>query len=386
MPEPSTYERQQWLHLTGHRERPTARTMHAIGDGVASAFRGAGHGASRLAARYPAVRRAQQEAAGVARAVGDKVPDRATDLGKQWVVAGLDGATRAVSKVSRAGLSPERVVKKHQNLGHPVTSLSDIRDIDLEQVDKVRGRFTDLLYSVPAALSGGGAALVISGGEIAGTFSGGALAAPGFGAIAGALAADAAVVTGLSSRAVGTVAMTYGYDPEDPAEKLFILSVINAGTALTAAGKAAAMRDLSRVSQALFRKATWVVLEESVIAQVYQRAAVAMTGRFTKKALGKFVPVAGVVLGASLNYATLDSIVDAANIAYRRRFLLEKYPQLADSHEQGDWLQDAEIVTDVDPGDSDIDDVFSVLTELEDLGVDTEEPHEPVASTGPETV
>ncbi|WP_415136991.1 hypothetical protein [Microbacterium sp.] len=31
-----------------------------------------------------------------------------------------------------------------------------------------------------------------------------------------------------------------------------------------------------------------------------------------------------------MNWATLESIVDAAELAYRRRFLIDKYPQLAD--------------------------------------------------------
>jgi hypothetical protein len=37
------------------------------------------------------------------------------------------------------------------------------------------------------------------------------------------------------------------------------------------------------------------------------------------------------LLGAALNWATLEGIVDAADIAYRRRFLLEKYPHLPES-------------------------------------------------------
>lgn len=371
MPEPSNYERKAWSDLTNHRERLATAAMHAVGDGVSSAFQATARGAKQLAERYPAVQRAQKRVAGAARSVGDKVPDKVTDKSKEWATASIDGATRLVSKVSRAGLSPDHVVKKHRNLGHQVESLSDVRDIDLAQVDKVRGRFTDLGYSLGAAASGGGSALVITGGEFAGTLTAGAGAAPSFGAMAAALAADAAVVTGLASRAVGSIALTYGYDPEDTSEKLFILSVINAGTALTAAGKAAAMRDLAKVTQGLFRKAAWVALEESVITRVYQRAATAFSVRFTKKGLAKFVPVAGVLLGATINYATLDGVIDAANVAYRRRFLLEKYPQLAETAAMTVWVDESEVIPDVDPAESDLDDVFSVVTELEELGVNT---------------
>jgi len=49
-----------------------------------------------------------------------------------------------------------------------------------------------------------------------------------------------------------------------------------------------------------------------------------------ERTLGKFVPVAAIVAGASLNWLTLEQIADAADVAYRRRFLLEKYPHLAE--------------------------------------------------------
>ena len=50
--------------------------------------------------------------------------------------------------------------------------------------------------------------------------SGGTAAAPSGATILGALAADAAAVL-LAFRSVGHVAWRYGYDPEEPAEKLF---------------------------------------------------------------------------------------------------------------------------------------------------------------------
>lgn len=51
----------------------------------------------------------------------------------------------------------------------------------------------------------------------------------------------------------------------------------------------------------------------------------------TKQSLGKVVPAVGIGIGAAFNWATLESIVDAADEAYRRRFLIEKCSHLADS-------------------------------------------------------
>lgn len=50
----------------------------------------------------------------------------------------------------------------------------------------------------------------------------------------------------------------------------------------------------------------------------------------TKQGLGKVVPAVGVLVGGTLNWTTLEGIVDTADMAYRRRFLLDKYPHLDD--------------------------------------------------------
>lgn len=207
--------------------------------------------------------------------------------------------------------------------------------MDLEQIDAVRGRAASWLYPSAATLSGAGAGLVISGGELGIAVSAGAAAAPSGGVIAAALVGDAAAVLALGSRAVGRSALMYGYDPEAPAEKLFILSVVNAGTAVSAGSKTAAFADISTLTQALMRGKTWTVLNESVVARVVGQFAKRFGVRLTKQGLGKVVPAAGIVLGGALNWVALEGIVDAADVAYRRRFLLEKYPQLAETDRFG---------------------------------------------------
>ncbi|EMY36054.1 hypothetical protein D477_001079 [Arthrobacter crystallopoietes BAB-32] len=204
--------------------------------------------------------------------------------------------------------------------------------------------------------------MVISGGEFAVPVTGGAAAAPSGAAIAGALIGDAAFVLGLASRSVGHISLLYGYDPEEPAEKLFVMSVVNAGTAMSASAKTAAMADISRLTQALVRGRTWTVLDRSIIAQVSKKFAEKFAFRLTKQGLGKVVPAAGIVLGGAFNWATLESIVDVANTEYRKRFLLEKYPQLADE-ELGASFPD---MAENDPEDAD--EAISVLDELAEAG------------------
>jgi hypothetical protein len=207
-----------------------------------------------------------------------------------------------------------------------------------------------------------GAGLVISGGEIITAASAGASAAPSGAAIVGAFAGDTAIVLGLASRSVGHVSLLYGYDPEEPAEKLFIMSVVNAGTAMSATAKTAALADISRLTQALIRGKTWEVLNKSVVSKVSTQFANAFGYRLTKQGLGKVVPVAGIVIGGTFNWTTLEAIVDAANVAYRRRFLLEKYPRIGD-----DDVPEPLPGDDPNSGD-DSDQAISVLDELAEAG------------------
>ncbi|TDC35563.1 hypothetical protein E1261_01370 [Kribbella albertanoniae] len=254
------------------------------------------------------------------------------------------------------------MVAMHKKRGHDVESLLDLRRLDLEQIDIVRGRGASWYYPAAAALSGAGAGMVISGGELVAAASGGAAAAPSGAAIAGAFTGDAAFVLGLASRSVGHVSLLYGYDPEAPAEKLFVMSVVNAGTATSATAKTAAMSDISRLTQALVRGKSWDVLNETVVARVSTQLAKAFGIRLTKQGLGKVVPAVGIVVGGTLNWATLEAIVDAADVAYRRRFLLEKYPHLADEEASGS-LPDA-----VSADAHDAQEAISVLGEVAEAG------------------
>ncbi|WP_344711391.1 EcsC family protein [Aeromicrobium flavum] len=278
-----------------------------------------------------------------------------------WSGNAVGSVRKTVGRVSRAGLSSKRVVGIYQKRGYDVTRLSDIRRLDLEQVDGVGRRGASWYYPAAAALSGASAGLVISGGELATAASAGAAAAPSGAAIAGALAGDAAAVLGLASRSVGHIALLYGFDPESPAEKLFVMSVVNAGTAVSASAKTAAMADVSRLTQALVRGKSWAVLNESLIAKVSTQFAKAFGVRLTKQGLGKVIPAVGVAVGSALNWTTLEGITDAAEVAYRRRFLLEKYPQLAGEAEP-------EFATDDNAVPEDTDESISVLETLADAG------------------
>ncbi|MEE1805364.1 EcsC family protein [Streptomyces sp. BE133] len=365
---PSDYELEAWRAVQQFKGRPLSRAMRNAGEQVANGVSELGKRATKQLENHPraksALSRGQEVVAKGAKKVGAGARGAADAL-PDWSGTAAQSLRKTVGRASRAGLSSKRVVALHKKRGHGVESLLDLRRLDLEQVDAVRGRAASLYYPAAAALSGAGAGLVISGGQLAIAASAGAAAAPSGGAIAGAFVADTAVVLGLASRAVGQVSLFYGYDPEEPAEKLFVMSVVNVGTASSATAKNAAMADISRLTQALFRGKTWEVLNDAVVTKVSQQFAKAFGFRLTKKGLGKAVPAFGIVVGSTLNWTTLEGIVDAAEMAYRRRFLLEKYPHLADEEAAGsfpDTSPDGPGVAD------DADEEISLLDEIVEAG------------------
>ncbi|MEV1320077.1 EcsC family protein [Micromonospora arborensis] len=366
MAEPSEYELAAWRDIQRFKGRPLSAAMRSAGEGVSNGAAALGRRAATYLENHSGAQSVVSRGRGIvakgagaigtgARKAAGVFPITAGD----WSGNALGSVQRTVARISRAGLSPKRVVELYQKRGQDVTKLSDLRHLDLEQVHAVRGRALSWYYPAAAAVSGMGAGLVISGGELATAVSGGAAAAPSGGAIVGAFAGDAAIVIGLASRAVGHVSLLYGYDPEEPAEKLFVLSVVNAGTAASAGAKNAAFADISRLTQALVRGKTWKVLNDSVVARIAGRFADAVGHTLTKKGLGKVVPLAGILVGGTLNWTTLEGIVDTADMAYQRRFLLDKYPQLLDEEPI-----EAFVVEDTDDPNGVVDDGFSVLDEL----------------------
>jgi hypothetical protein len=361
MTDPSEYELDAWKSVQRFRARPFSRMLDGANEQMVGAAAAFGKQASRYLEGHPkaqsAIARGQHVVAkgtsfvSGARKVTDAVPDRVPD----WSVVAFASLRTTVGRLSRAGLSSKQIVKQHQRRGHDVARLIDVRRLDLEEVDAVRGRAAAWYYPAIAALSGAGAGLVISGSELAVPASAGAAAAPSGAAIVAAFAGDAAFVLGLSSRSVGHIALQYGYDPEDPAEKIFVMSVVNVGTASSQAAKSAAFADISRLTQALVRGKTWEILDKSVVSKVSKQVATLLGKRLTKKSLGKAVPAAGIALGSAFNWATIEGVVDAADIAYRRRFLLEKYPQLEATLEP-ETFEDAQ---------SEADETISVLGEFD---------------------
>jgi len=249
------------------------------------------------------------------------------DQFEQVFLGAVQGLAGLGSRIAMASVRDGAVVRAYQKRGYPVQSLTDVRELELRDIDSVKPRL-DIAYIVAATVEGAGAGFVVSGGEFlasAGTvFGAGAGAAPGAGTVIAAMAADAATVLLAGQRAIAHVAAYYGYDVEEPQERLFALGVLGFGTAAEA-GKAGVYAELNKVVQGLARRQTWQQLNEHGVTKIISRVYTMLGFRITQRKLGQAIPVVGIVLGAGLNARLLAKIADDAERLYRERFLREKY-------------------------------------------------------------
>ena len=131
-------------------------------------------------------RKAQQVARSPRRIVPEPVKERAGDLAHlvggvrgvgtlrdkaappTWTLSA--GASRAVSRLSSSSLSEDRILRAYRRRGVEVSSLEDVRALDLHQVERrVKPKRMDLVYASLAAAEGAAAGAVITGGEVLAT-------------------------------------------------------------------------------------------------------------------------------------------------------------------------------------------------------------------------
>lgn len=306
-----------------------------------------------------------------------KVPgaSKAKDSGAAVLAATAEGAGKFMTRSGQLTTSSGRVIRAYAKKGHAVEHLIDIRSLDLRAIDKVAS-FSRLhyTYSLSAAAEGAAAGLAVSGGQALATTGAvagaGAAAAPGLGTIAAAMGVDAAALLTICSRVVAHDALYYGYDPRDPAEEIFMMQIIGLGLASTASAKIAAYQQLSILTRSLATNVAWRQLNQQTFVKVAQKFAAQFSQKLTKKKLGQFVPVAGVGIGAVLNWKMVDDIADAAYWAYRERFLCEK------SGDVSSWVIDADVVDETAESSELIGDesAIDVLKILQSEGLEIEEP------------
>ncbi len=149
MTEPSEYELAAWRDIQRFKGRPLSQMIRNVGEKASTGAVKLGNRATRYLDNRPKVQAVfsrGQDIAGKganaistgARKAAGAIPDGLAD----WSGSALGSMRQTVGRVSRAGLSPQKVVARHKKRGHEVALLHDLRRLDLQQIDLVRGQGT----------------------------------------------------------------------------------------------------------------------------------------------------------------------------------------------------------------------------------------------------
>lgn len=238
------------------------------------------------------------------------------------------GLVELAASASEASVRRTRILKAYRAAGHDVTSLRDIRSLPLDQVLVVKPRLS-LAYSGTAAAEGAVSGVFASGGSLAAVLGMGVASAPGVGVTASAMAITTFLAA--ATRLVAHTAAYYGYDSEDPSERLFSTMVLSQAIDPAGSGrdfvveKQATMLAFNQVMRDLARKGSLESLGGSAIVSAMKSLFSAMGVRLASRKLAQIVPMAGIVVSAGLNAALMRTIGDTADHLYRERFLAERY-------------------------------------------------------------
>lgn len=236
----------------------------------------------------------------------------------------LAGGNQALTDAVAASLRRDRILEAARDAGADVHALSDMRQLDLEAIDGILPRL-NIRYAATSAATGAGSGFVAGGGTAAVMGTAGVAAAPGGLAVGSALVADVVATIALAARVATHYAGYYGYDAREEEEKAVLLAVISAGVVGEGAARQTAMLHIRQVAMMVARRATWKELGEEAIVKLIQGLFAKLSVNLTKKKLAQALPVAGIAIGASFNYALMRKVGTAASYAYRERFLIEKY-------------------------------------------------------------
>ncbi|MFX3651158.1 MAG: EcsC family protein [Paenibacillus sp.] len=141
-------------------------------------------------------------------------------------------------------------------------------------------------------------------------------AATGFGGIV-TIAADIPLVMGLSLKVLQEMALCYGYDPDEPLERIFIVKCLQFSSA-DIVGKKAIIEELAAYDDP--DKPMEVVSQMQGWREVFN----SYSESFGWKKLFQLIPVAGMVFGSVSNKNTIRDVAEAGKMLYKKRLILQR--------------------------------------------------------------
>ncbi|KPN12939.1 hypothetical protein AKG37_13670 [Bacillus australimaris] len=143
------------------------------------------------------------------------------------------------------------------------------------------------------------------------------------------LAADIPAVLGLSLKTLQDIAVTYGYDPKNKEERVFIIKCLQLNSA-DVVGKKSILKELKSYHASEGK-------HENMISQIQGWREVVYNYRdsFGWKKLFQLVPIAGILFGAASNRSQLKGIAETGMMQYRKRRILTRLEKLTQQEQSG---------------------------------------------------
>lgn len=142
------------------------------------------------------------------------------------------------------------------------------------------------------------------------------------------LAADIPAVLGLSLKTLQDIAVTYGYDPKNKEERVFIIKCLQLNSA-DVVGKKSILKELKSYHASEGK-------HENMISQIqgWREVVYSYRDSFGWKKLFQLVPIAGILFGAASNRSQLKGIAETGIMQYRKRRILSRLEELAQQEQR----------------------------------------------------
>ncbi|OEH91678.1 EcsC family protein [Bacillus solimangrovi] len=137
------------------------------------------------------------------------------------------------------------------------------------------------------------------------------------------LAIDIPILLGMTLKTLQEIAITYGYDPSDRKERIFIVKCLQF-TSADIVGKQAILNELSS-----YYKEENEPKEMIAQLQGWREVVYSYRDSFGWKKLFQMVPVAGIIFGAFTNRSMMHDIAETGIMLYRKRRIHERLNDMA---------------------------------------------------------
>lgn len=131
------------------------------------------------------------------------------------------------------------------------------------------------------------------------------------------LAIDIPLILGLTLKTIQEVAVSYGYDPTDQEERIFIIKCMQFSSS-DIVGKKAILDELTNPQRG----------QGFAQLQGWREVFITYRDNFGWKKLFQMIPVAGMIFGAYINKSAIKDVGEVAQMLYKKRRVVERLEKL----------------------------------------------------------